>query len=163
MLGNIEGGEGANGGWDGWMASLTQQTWVWASFGRWWRTGKPGMLQSMGSQKSWTHLSNWTTTIEHSRISFRGNIEVSAPVLFLRLFWYGPFFKVFIEFVTILLLFYVLVFWPQDLKDLSSLTRDWTHTSCIGRWSLNHWDTRDVPLPRPWYVGRKEDQCASKY
>ena len=110
MLGNIEGGEGANRGWDGWMASLTQQTWVWASFGRWWRTGKPGMLQSMGSQKSWTHLSNWTTTIEHSRISFRGNIEVSAPVLFLRLFWYGPFFKVFIEFVTILLLFYVLAF-----------------------------------------------------
>ena len=29
-------------GWDGWMASLTQQTWVWASYGRWWRMGKPG-------------------------------------------------------------------------------------------------------------------------
>ena len=38
------GGEGAVG-WDGWMASLTQWTWVWASSGRWWRTGKPGMLQ----------------------------------------------------------------------------------------------------------------------
>ena len=45
------GGEGDNRGWDGWMASLTQQTWVWANSRRWWRTGKPGMLQSMGSQR----------------------------------------------------------------------------------------------------------------
>ena len=44
------GGEGDNRGWDGWMASLTQWTWVWANSGRWWRTGKPGVLQSMGSQ-----------------------------------------------------------------------------------------------------------------
>ena len=40
-----------NRGWDGWMASPTQWTWVWASSGRWWRTGKPGVLQSMGSQR----------------------------------------------------------------------------------------------------------------
>ena len=37
-------------GWDGWMASLTRWTWVWASSSSWWWTGKPGMLQSMGSQ-----------------------------------------------------------------------------------------------------------------
>ena len=36
---------------DGWMPSLTQWTWVWASSWRWWRTGKPGVLQSMGSQR----------------------------------------------------------------------------------------------------------------
>ena len=36
---------------DGWMASLTQRTWVWTIFGRWWRTGKPGVLQSMGSKR----------------------------------------------------------------------------------------------------------------
>ena len=35
----------------GWMASPTQWTWVWAGSGRWWRTGKPGVLQSMGSQR----------------------------------------------------------------------------------------------------------------
>ena len=35
---------------NGWMASLTQWTWVWANFGRQWRTGKPGMHQSMESQ-----------------------------------------------------------------------------------------------------------------
>ena len=44
-------------GW-GWMASLTQWTWVWASSGSWWWTGKPGMLQSMGSQRV-TH--DWST------------------------------------------------------------------------------------------------------
>ena len=38
-------------GWDGWMASPTQWTWVWVNSGRWQWTGKPGMLQSMGSQR----------------------------------------------------------------------------------------------------------------
>ena len=37
-------GEGDNRGWDGWMASLTQWTWVWVSSRSWWRTGKAGVL-----------------------------------------------------------------------------------------------------------------------
>ena len=37
--------------WDGWMASLMQWTWTWANFGRWWGTGRPGVQQSMGSQR----------------------------------------------------------------------------------------------------------------
>ena len=37
-------------GWDGWMASLTQWTWVWTNSWRWWRTGKQGVLQPTGSQ-----------------------------------------------------------------------------------------------------------------
>ena len=41
------GGEGDDRGWYGWMASLTQWTWVWANSERWWRTGRPGVLQSM--------------------------------------------------------------------------------------------------------------------
>ena len=45
------GGEGGDRGWDGWMASVTQWTWVWASSRRWWRSGKPGVLQSMGLQR----------------------------------------------------------------------------------------------------------------
>ena len=54
MLGKIEGRRRREDrGWDGWMASLIQCVWVWASSGRWWRTGKPGMLQSMGSQRVW--------------------------------------------------------------------------------------------------------------
>ena len=52
------GGEGDVRRWDGWMASPTRWTWVWASSRRWWRTGKPGVLQSMGSQRV---RHNWAT------------------------------------------------------------------------------------------------------
>ena len=45
------GREGDNRGWDGWMASPTRWTWVWASSESWWWTGKPGVLQSVGSQR----------------------------------------------------------------------------------------------------------------
>ena len=52
MLEEIEGRwEGGHRGWAGWMAASIQWTWVWASSGRWWRTGKTGMLQSMGTQR----------------------------------------------------------------------------------------------------------------
>ena len=45
------GGEGSSRGWEGWMASLTQWIWIWANSRRWWRTGKPGVLQFMGLQR----------------------------------------------------------------------------------------------------------------
>ena len=51
MLGKMKVGERDDRGWDGWMASPTRWTWVWASSGSWWWTGKPGVLQSMGSQR----------------------------------------------------------------------------------------------------------------
>ena len=55
LIRNWSGNEGrrrkGNRGWDEWMASLTQWTWVWANFRRWWRTGKPGELQSMGRKE----------------------------------------------------------------------------------------------------------------
>ena len=44
-------GEGDDRGWDGWMASPTQWTWVWVNSGSWWWTGRPGMLQSVGLQR----------------------------------------------------------------------------------------------------------------
>ena len=61
MLGKIEGGRRrGQQRWDGWMASLTQWTWVWASFSSWWWTGKPGVLQSMGCKESdKTEWLNW--------------------------------------------------------------------------------------------------------
>ena len=59
MLGKIEGRRRRdNRGWDGWMASPTQWTWVWINSGSWWWIGRPGMLQFMESQ-SWTRLSDW--------------------------------------------------------------------------------------------------------
>jgi len=57
------GGEGDNRGWDGWIASPPWRTWVWASSRSWWWTGKPGVLQSMGSQRvrhDWVTELNWT-------------------------------------------------------------------------------------------------------
>ena len=51
-----------------------------------------------------------------------------------------------VESVILLLLFYVLCFWPRAMWNLSFPTRDRTHVPCIGRSSLNHWTTREVPL-----------------
>ena len=51
ILGKMEGRRRGNRGWDGWMASLTQWTWVWADFRRLWKIGKTGVLQSMGLQR----------------------------------------------------------------------------------------------------------------
>ena len=53
------GGEGDDRGWDGWMASPSQWTWVWVDSRSWCWTGRPGMLQFMGLQRV-TWLSNWT-------------------------------------------------------------------------------------------------------
>ena len=65
-------------------------------------------------------------------------------IFFKDLFWMWTIFKVFVEFVTILLLFYVLVFWPRGMWDFSSSIRYRTCTPCIGRQSLNRWTTREV-------------------
>ena len=54
------GREEEDRGWDGWMATLTRWTWVWASSSSWWWTGRPCMLQSMGSQRV-GH--NWATEL----------------------------------------------------------------------------------------------------
>ena len=45
------GGERNDREWNGWMAILNQWTWVWVNSGRWWWTGRPVVLQSMGSQR----------------------------------------------------------------------------------------------------------------
>ena len=57
------GGKGDDGGWDGWMASPTQWTWVWVDSRRWWWTGRPGVLRFMGLQRVRHELAtelNWT-------------------------------------------------------------------------------------------------------
>ena len=62
------GGEGDNRGWDVWMASLTQWTWVWVNSVSWWWTGRPGVLQSVGSQRvghDWVTELNRDSDIEN--------------------------------------------------------------------------------------------------
>ena len=59
--GKSEGrGEGDNKVWDGWMASPTKWTWIWVNSRCWWWTAKPGMLQSIGSQRA---RHDWATEL----------------------------------------------------------------------------------------------------
>ena len=64
MLGGLGvGGEEDDRGWDCWMASPTRWTWVWVNSGSWWRTGRPGVLRFMESQRvghDWATGLNWT-------------------------------------------------------------------------------------------------------
>ena len=58
----LRAGEGEDRGWDGWMASPTWWTWVWASSGNWRWTRKPGVLLFTGSQRvppDWATELNW--------------------------------------------------------------------------------------------------------
>jgi len=74
MLGKIEGKRRrVERVWDGWMASLTRWKWVWASSRSWWWTGKPGMLQSMGSQRV---RHDWATELIHTHRHIHTQIEV---------------------------------------------------------------------------------------
>ena len=57
------GGEGDNRGWDGWIGSPARWTWVWVNPESWWWAGRPGVLQSMVSQRvahNWATELNWT-------------------------------------------------------------------------------------------------------
>ena len=66
ILGKIEDRRDDRG-WDGWMASLTQWTCVWTSSRKWWRIGKPDVLQSMGSQRVGY---NWATEQQSILLTF---------------------------------------------------------------------------------------------
>ena len=71
-------GEGGNIEWDGWMASSTPWTWVWGSSGRWWRTGKPGVLQSMESQ---TDMAEWLNNNIHNVLLFSSSFWILSLCL----------------------------------------------------------------------------------
>ena len=71
------GGERDDRGWGGWMASLTKLTWVWASSGSWWWTGKPGVLQSLGLQRV---RHDWVTELNLLIICFKySSVYMSIP------------------------------------------------------------------------------------
>ena len=93
------GGEGDDRGWDCWMGSPTQWTWVWVNSGSWWRTGRPGVLQSMELQRvrhnwatemKWTELNWWLT---YDSVSTQGICEkkfskIKEPVMIRDTFSY---------------------------------------------------------------------------
>ena len=65
------GGEEDDRGWDGWMASLTRWMWVWVKSGSWWWTGRPGVLQFMGSQRV-GH--DWVTELNSTELILNWNL-----------------------------------------------------------------------------------------
>ena len=73
------GGEGDDRGWDGWMASLTRWTWVWASSRSWWWTGRPGVLRFMGLQRV---RHNWATEQQWYQIPIIEKISNSYILIF---------------------------------------------------------------------------------
>ena len=71
------GREGDSRGWDGWMVSPTQWTWVWMHSGSWWWTGKTGMLQSMGLQRV---QHDWMTALNSlCNLTTPSGTEVNSP------------------------------------------------------------------------------------
>ena len=87
MLGKIEGKRRSDRGWDGWMISPTRWTRIWTSSRRWWRTGKPIVLQLMGSQKvghnlateqqqQWNNGHRQQTSMADKTNSWRGDKKI---------------------------------------------------------------------------------------
>ena len=77
------GGEGNDRGWAGWMASPMQWTWVWVNSRSWWWTGRPGLLQSMGLQRTghdWVAKLNWTKT-QHKWIISSHTINYQMAII----------------------------------------------------------------------------------
>ena len=65
--------------------------------------------------------------------------------------------------ITSVLWSYFLFVWRQAMWGLSSLTRDWTDTPCIGRWILNHWTTREVPMRENFDCTRCREWVSSSH
>ena len=96
-------GEGDDRGWDGWMASLTQWTWVWVNSGSWWWTGRPGVMWFMGLQRVghyWATDLIWCMFTEVS-LSYsisgvqQGDFSYTyTHILFLRLFFIIGYYKI---------------------------------------------------------------------
>ena len=81
--------KGTTRGRDGWMASLTQWTWVWVNSGSWWWTGRPGVLQSMGSQRvkhNWVTELNWTeSNVDGTLLTYVSYVSTRGKIICLIL------------------------------------------------------------------------------
>ena len=98
---------------------------------------------------TWNHIASCLqeadTQMPLRDVSLSRDFPLAFIIFFLKIFW-SESFLVLIEFVTILLLFYLWFLGCEACGKLSSPTRDWTRTPCIGRWSPNHWTTGEVFL-----------------
>ena len=88
-------GEESIRGWDGWKASVMQFTWTWANCGRWWGTGRPGVLKSMGSQR-----------VRHKKAAKQQQLLGDSSML-----WDQQFFSFITKFGNTLQFIYLLACW----------------------------------------------------
>ena len=83
-------------GWDGWMASPTQWTWVWVNSSNWWWTGRPGVLRFMGLQRvghDWATELNWNISKKGHSSTCSIVIQLSVAFSVLCLFLHSCFFS----------------------------------------------------------------------
>ena len=134
ILRKVEGrGEGENRGWDGWMASLTQWTWVWVNSRSWWWTESPGVLQSMESQRvrhDWATELNWTECIAKVKVK----VGQLCPTLCNTMNYtvHGILQAGILEWVT------------SPFSKESSPPRDWTWVISIAGGFFTSWATREA-------------------
>ena len=146
------GGEGGNRGWDGWMASPTQRTWVWVNSGSWWWTGRPGVLQVMGLQRvghDWRTELNWCVCLHllwligWFTVCCSSCCLVTKPCLTLASPW------TIACHVPLSVRFSRQEYWKCTAISSSRGSfwpRDWTCVSCTGRQIVNHCSTKEAPV-----------------
>ena len=122
MLGKIEGRRRRGWrGWDGWVASPTQWTWIWVNSGRWWLTGRPGMLRFMVSQRvghGWVTELNW------------GNGSIYMTVSKHKLYTREGWILIYVNYISII----DFIFKEQKLsKGISNLQRN-IYAGGTGKW-----------------------------
>ena len=140
------GGNGYDRWWDGWMASLTCWTWVWASSGSYWWTGKPGMLQSMESQ-SQTQLSDWTDTDIYIRTHTHTYTYISH-FLYSSIDRHGHLGRLFSNLGNFLIVLYCI---HEKNRSLNALLSNQFASSSL--WELSRAKSRiDLKVSLSWYV-----------
>ena len=119
---------------------LQARTLEWVAFSNAWKW----KVKVKTLSRVWLLATPWTTAYQAppSNGIFLARVLEWGAIVFSG----GPLLKS-IKFVTVLLLFFMLwVFGLQTFGILVPLAKDWTHTPCIGRQSLNHWTAREVPI-----------------
>ena len=137
------GGEWDDKGWGSSMASLTQWTWVWASSGSWWWTGRPGVLQSMGSQKVGHH---WATGLTELSCLIFSVKFLTGKNLFLHSF------VLFFKFIEISV-------YPMDKEEIYHLFADVPqpkdHQKHMCHWTKLNCKEWECPW-QPWSISARQ-------
>ena len=110
------------------------------------------MLHSLKCLKCWSHstffikirkLFNFFYSV--ATIKLKGNMGIHSNFFFFDVDHFQNLYWICYNTASVLWCLFVCLFWPWGMWDLSSTTKDWTCTPCIGRWSLNHWTAGKSP------------------